>query len=219
MTNSNVNLLSTGSKGNCIILNNDIMLDCGISYKKVKPYLKNIKIIYYSHQHQDHLNKRTLKHIADDYPAIKFIVSKYLVENLLECGVLKKNIYVLEENKWYDLGYFKARIEPLVHDIPNYLLKLDIGGYKAIYIIDTANVDNIEAKNYDLYLIEANYDEKTIDKHIEEKDKNFEYNYMFRVLETHLSYQQAMNFLIANMDNNSEYMLIHQSDYNYESEE
>jgi hypothetical protein len=44
-------ILSTGSKGNCIIVNNNILLDCGIPYKNVKQYLKDIKIIFISHRH------------------------------------------------------------------------------------------------------------------------------------------------------------------------
>ncbi len=44
-------ILNSGSDGNCILLNDNIMLDCGIPYKKIKPYLKNIKIIFISHRH------------------------------------------------------------------------------------------------------------------------------------------------------------------------
>lgn len=47
----NYEIISTGSKGNCIILNDDFMLDCGVPYKTVKSYLKNIKYIFISHIH------------------------------------------------------------------------------------------------------------------------------------------------------------------------
>ena len=45
----NYNILSTGSCGNSIIVNNCLMLDCGLSYSKIKDYLKDIKIIFISH--------------------------------------------------------------------------------------------------------------------------------------------------------------------------
>lgn len=45
------NILGTGSSGNCIIVNDNIMLDCGLTYAKIKPYLKKIKLIFISHRH------------------------------------------------------------------------------------------------------------------------------------------------------------------------
>ena len=43
-------ILGTGSTGNCVILNKNIMLDCGLTYKQVKPHLKDIKLIFISHR-------------------------------------------------------------------------------------------------------------------------------------------------------------------------
>lgn len=42
-------ILGSSSKGNCIIVEDKIMLDVGVSFSKTKPYLKNIKIIFISH--------------------------------------------------------------------------------------------------------------------------------------------------------------------------
>ena len=44
-------IISTGSKGNCIVVNNNILLDIGVPYKKIKSYLKDIKLIFISHRH------------------------------------------------------------------------------------------------------------------------------------------------------------------------
>lgn len=44
-------ILSSSSKANCIILENIIALDIGVSYTKVKKHLKNIKLIFISHSH------------------------------------------------------------------------------------------------------------------------------------------------------------------------
>lgn len=44
-------ILNTGSDGNCIVLDKNILLDVGIPYKKIKSYLKDIKIIFISHRH------------------------------------------------------------------------------------------------------------------------------------------------------------------------
>lgn len=44
-------ILKTGSKGNCIIVEGKFMLDCGVPYKLIEPYLKDIKMIFISHSH------------------------------------------------------------------------------------------------------------------------------------------------------------------------
>lgn len=44
-------IVKTGSKGNCIVLNNNILLDAGIPFKQLKKYLKDIDLIFISHKH------------------------------------------------------------------------------------------------------------------------------------------------------------------------
>lgn len=42
-------ILGSSSKGNCIIVEDFLMLDAGLSYKKIEPYLKKVKVIFISH--------------------------------------------------------------------------------------------------------------------------------------------------------------------------
>lgn len=212
--------IGSSSKGNSILLQNILLLDCGVTYVKVKPYLKQIKLIFISHSHKDHLLPNTVKQISYNYPNIKFICgSKDLVGKLVECGVKKENVWYLNENKWYSLGAIKVRLEPLEHDAPNHLLKIEYKNEKCIYIVDTANVDDVDAKEYDLYLIESNYREDILKKHIEECEDDGTLYYLDRVPKTHLSYEQANSFLIENMGKNSMFDYIHQSSYNFEEME
>jgi len=44
-------IISSSSKGNCVIVENFLMLDVGVSYKKIKEKLKDIKLIFISHSH------------------------------------------------------------------------------------------------------------------------------------------------------------------------
>lgn len=219
----NYNIISSSSKGNCIIVEDILMLDCGLSYKKIKPYLKKIKLIFISHDHQDHLNNKTTKQIAYNYPTIKFLTgSNIVVEKLVNCGVDKKNIIILNATPhcWWDLGIMRVKLEKLYHDTPNYALKVAMlkndEWKKCLYIVDTASVDHIEAKNYDLYLIENNYQEKLLQEHIDNCEDENKLYYLNRVPNTHLSSEKANSFLIENMGSNSTYEYIHQSSYNYE---
>lgn len=44
-------ILKTGSQGNCIVIENILVLDIGVSYARIMNYLKNIKLIFISHSH------------------------------------------------------------------------------------------------------------------------------------------------------------------------
>lgn len=211
-------IISSSSKANCIIVENILMLDCGVSYSKIKKHLSKVKLIFISHAHQDHLNANTIKQIIYNFPTIKYVTgSNVVVNKLVALNVNIKNIFVLKEHKWYNLGILNVMLEPLTHDTPNYCLKWELKEKKGIYIVDTANVDYIEAKCYDLFLIENNYQEEILQKHIrkaeEENDGNKLY-YLDRVLNTHLSKSKCDSFLIENMGDNSTYQYIHLSKYN-----
>lgn len=213
-------VLSSGSKGNCIIVNDYLMLDCGLPYSKIKDYLEGIKIIFICHSHGDHFKKTTIKKIAFEKPNIKFIVGNFLVADLVLLGVNKKNIITFDTGKWYELGIFKARMDYLFHDVPNNCLHIEFkNGEKLFYATDTSSIDHIKAEGYDLYLIEANYDEDLLEKHIEESlNNNYsekDLYYLHRAEKTHLSSKQSYDFFLKNRGNNSKYQIIHQSQYNY----
>lgn len=214
------NIIGSSSDGNAILVEDILLLDCGVSYKKIKKYLKDVKLIFISHAHQDHLNSKTIKQIAYNFPTIKFLTgSEDVVEKIYVQGIHPNNIYILKSGKKYDLGLLKVKLEHLYHDAPNFGLKWEYRGKKGIYLVDTSNVDTIEAKNYDLYLIENNYREDILKKHIDEcEDENMRY-YLNRVPHTHLSDEQCNSFLIDNMGKNSVYEYIHQSKYNFENRE
>ena len=40
------NILESGSNGNCLLLKKYMAIDMGISFKQIKPYLKELKIKY-----------------------------------------------------------------------------------------------------------------------------------------------------------------------------
>ena len=215
----NYNIIGSSSKGNCIIVEDLLMLDVGVSYSKIKKYLNKVKLIFISHCHKDHLLPSTIKHISFNFPNIKYVCgSEEVVKKLVESNVNKKNIYILKNGIKYDLGLIKVRLIDLYHDVENYGLKWELNGKKGIYIVDTERIDHVVAQDYDLYLIENNYQEKLlqehIDKAIEENDENKLF-YLQRVPHTHLSNEQANSFLIENMGSNSTYEYIHKSNYNY----
>lgn len=207
----NYEIIQTGSKGNAIIVEN-ILLDCGVSYAKLKPKLSKINFIFIGHSHNDHFKKTTIKQIAYEKPNIKFIVGNYLVKNLIDCGVKSKNIIVLDIERWYKVGNLKIRLDYLYHDVPNDCIHIQLpDGKKVFYATDTSQIDHIVAKEYDYYFIEANYLTDTeLDNKIQEDKENDRFSYYERVKETHLSQLQAINWLDKNIGANSKYIFIHQ---------
>ena len=55
------NIISTGSKGNAVVINDVILIDCGVSFRALKDVYKNIKIVLLTHIHSDHLTGEQLK--------------------------------------------------------------------------------------------------------------------------------------------------------------
>ena len=208
-------IIASSSKGNCIVVEDFVVLDIGVPYVKIKPYLHNVKLIFISHKHKDHLLPATVKQIAFNYPTIKYVCNiddKDLIKILVKQGVRTKNIYGLKQNKEYTLNKMLImKLQPLVHDVMNSSFQMRYKGKTLIYITDTGNVNDIEAKGFDNYLIESNYkDEEELDRLIQQDyDDGKEFSHYERVRETHLSQEQALEFLKKNMKENSEFTFIH----------
>ena len=201
-------VIETGSKGNCTVIEDRIMIDIGVSYKKMLPYANQVKVVLLTHIHSDHFNPVTIRKLSQEHPTIKFICCKYLVEDLIKI-VPASCIYVLEPNKRYDIGLCVLSPFNLYHDVPNVGWRIQINGKRCIYATDTTKLD-VSARNYDLYLIEANYDTIDILDRIHKKQANGEFIYEYRAMKSHMSKQQCDQWLSQNKGPNSEVVYMHQ---------
>ncbi len=206
----NYKIISSSSTGNAVIIKDIILVDCGVSFKKIEKYYKELKIVLLTHIHTDHFKKETLKKLAQERPTLRFACCQWLLKPLIECGVSRSNIDVLEIGKKYDYRLFKVVPIKLYHDVPQCGYRIMFDNKKILYATDTRTLEGIIAKNYDLYLIEGNYDEDEIQERIKIKQQKGMYAYEFRAKDTHLSKQQATYFLLENMGDNSEYVFMHQ---------
>ena len=205
----NYNIISTGSHGNAVVLNDNILIDCGVSFKALKDIHKQLQIVLLTHEHSDHTNKTTIRNLAKERPTLRFGCCEWLVLTLVECGVPERNIDVFEVGKMYDYGAFKVSPIKLYHDVPNCGYRLYFGDKKALYATDTEHLNGITAKDYDLYMVEANYTEDDLQERIEAKMESGQYCYEKNVASRHLSHEQASEFLLENMGRNSEYVFLH----------
>ena len=205
----NYNIISSSSKGNAVIYHDHILVDCGISYKKLKPYINDLKIILLTHEHKDHFNPITIQKLISDRPTLRFACGRFLVEKLHDLGVVR--IDVVEPGKVYDYKLFKISPITLYHDVDNFGYRIFKDDYKIIHATDTVTMEGIKAKGYDLYAIEHNYDETTIDEEIADKLSRNEYAYEIGAKNSHLSFQQAEAFINENKKEDSEVIKLHVS--------
>ena len=148
--------------------------------------------------------------MTEERPTLRFACCQWLVKPLLECGVSIKNIDILQIGTKYDYKLFKIVPIKLYHDVPQCGYRVLFDDYKVIYMTDTKTIEGISARKYDLYLVEGNYDEDEIEERIKQKQQEGQYAYEYRVKDSHLSIQQATEFLLENMGDNSEYVFMHQ---------
>lgn len=201
------NVLSTGSKGNCIIYHDTIAVDMGVAYSLVKKHQSNLQIVLLTHIHGDHFNLSTIKKLAFERPTLRFACGEFLSKYLSDI----KNVDILEPGLVYDYNSFKISPIKLYHDVPNFGYRIFKDNHKTIHVTDTAHLDKIEAKNYDLYAIESNYNEDTIFESIKIKQSKGEFAYQLGSIKTHLSEQQARDFIFKNRGENSQVLRLHES--------
>lgn len=151
---------------------------------------------------------------------MKFVCREWLVEDLVKLNVNKKNIYVLKDRKTYDLG--KLTIKPIetYHDVENTSYLVDFKPITMYYATDTRELPNDEClRGLNYYFIEANYNEELMQEHIQgcldNGDSENKLFYLQRAMNNHLSSKKTYDFLIENMKNDSKYILLHKSNYNY----
>lgn len=203
-------IISTGSQGNAVVIQDIILIDCGVSLKQLQPYINKLKLVLLTHIHTDHFNRRTIRLLAAKRPTLRFGCCDWLVPELVSCGVNKANIDVLECDTTYGYGVCNVIPVYLKHNVPNCGYKLHFPAGKVIYATDTNNLNGISAYHYDLYLIESNYEDAEIQEKIRQKKLSGEYAYEVQVLKNHLSKAKCDDFIYRNIGANGVYVYMHQ---------
>ena len=203
-------IISSNSHGNAVIYHDSILVDCGVSFTKLKNDYMNLKIVLLTHKHMDHFNTDTIVKLALHKPTLRWACGEFLAERLSELGV--KNIDVLEVGKLYDYKEFQISPIILYHDVPNFGYRIFKNGHKIIHATDTNTLEGISAKGYDLYAIEHNHDIHQIEIDIREKQERGVFAYELGSRNSHLSFQQAEEFIRNNAQVNYEVIKLHMSE-------
>lgn len=208
------NIISTGSKGNAVVINDRILIDCGVPFKVLEPVKNDLRLVLLTHIHGDHFNPRTVRALHKERHALRWGCCEWMVGPLLEAGVDKRRIDVYEQGIIfsYNFCYDGFDVSPilLTHNVPNCGYRIYDRREWLFYATDTGTLDGIEARGYDLYMIEANHTRAGIEARIEEKRAAGEFSYEWAAAQNHLSREQAEDWLYQQMGPNSRYVFLHQ---------
>lgn len=196
-------VLKTGSKGNCVVIE-DVMIDCGIPFSKMKDHLYDIKYLLITHQHSDHVKPATLQKIKDLFPKIT-ILGNYEVAQRFGVDIIVNNGFPVETRD-YTFMPVKA-----VHDVICTGYSFWVKGLHVCYMTDTSTFSNFSEAPYDMFFIELNHDEKKI----QEIGKNFKSRGYDPVLSArrHASVQTGKGFYYSNRrSTNSVLIPLHMSE-------
>ena len=170
------NIISTGSQGNAVVIEHKILIDCGVSFKALAAEYRTLKLVLLTHIHSDHFHPSTLRLLASNRPTLRFACCAWLCKPLVDAGVPVSQIDVLDPGHLYGYGICNVIPHMVKHNVPNCGWKVWLDGRKLFYCTDMNNLNGISAPNYDLYMVEANYDDKDIQAKIAEKKLTGEYS-------------------------------------------
>lgn len=210
----NIEIIGSGSDGNATVIDGRILIDCGMPYKAIEPYIKGLQAVLLTHVHTDHFKKSTVSALAKARPTLWWVCCDWMVNKLLDAGVDSKRIVVVSP------GTFAKFAEPLnvsvwpvktVHNVPNCAWHIFLGNNeRAFYATDCSTLDGIEAKEYDVYMIECNHSRAEIEQKIKEKRGAGEYAYEYEAMKNHLSKEQALEWYVENAGPRSLFYPMHQ---------
>lgn len=204
------NILKTGSAGNAVVIDDRVLVDCGVPYKTLGDAVKRISLVLLTHIHTDHFRASTLKKLVKERPTLRFGCCEWMVKPLLDAGIPARRIDLYEIGGEYRYGNMTISPVMLKHNVPQCGYRVITERGKALYCTDTNSLDGIEAKDYDLYLLEANYTEEGIAERIREKEERGEYAYEYEVMGNHLSKEKCDDFLVRNAAEHSEFVYLHE---------
>ena len=206
------NILGSGSSGNGTIVFDHILIDCGVPFTKIAAYVKEIQLVLLTHEHGDHFKPSTVKTLHEIRPTVRFACCEWMAQRLVDAGVSKNHIDVLDPGRWYEYGPSFC-VSPVVvpHNVPNcgwsVFRRKDTSDFsrinhygweKIFYVTDASSLTGINAEHYDLYMIECNHKEDEIREKIKAKQARGEYAYEVEAQRNHLSWEQAMSWLAEN---------------------
>jgi len=195
-----IEIVETGSQGNCFLFDEEVMIDCGVPYSHLsKVDFSKVKYILLSHEHGDHFNKKTISKIATTHSNIRFVCGEWMEEWLtVSIPTYRDRIDVIDMGVVYQWGEWTIVGVSLYHNVPNCGYSLIKNGHYHIHATDTTTMDGIHAKGYHTATIECNHCIDEANRLIEGANEIGEYSHLKRAIKTHMSVQDTLKWCELN---------------------
>lgn len=215
-----VEILGTGSTGNAVLIDDTIMIDCGLGVNKLLPYLQNVRHLFITHRHSDHLNISVLKNIA-----------KKVSKSIIRFGLhVNSDCYNMIERKAPEIAEmieserltshslldlkidgveYKIETYPLYHDVENQGFVITKNGKTLIHATDTSTMKDAPNRQFDVILVEGNYDESKLIEYLKSDDREVRYRAARNL--RHLSIQAHENFVKSHSHPETQSLMLHES--------
>lgn len=180
-----VNIISTGSKGNCVVINDAVMCDAGLTKKKIVDSgydLDKLKVLLISHKHADHTNLPFIRWALSNNVEVHLpqdVIDMLIAENRCEVtDYLNRNLYIHNQLKMYTFEIPHNNIPTTIqlsvhpqkhHDIVNYAFVLDALNTEQDRLLYSTDLDTIEPTDigpglvelgmFNTIILEGNFDE------------------------------------------------------------
>ena len=200
-------IIATGSRGNAVRIEN-IMIDCGISFSRMRDELQKVDTLLITHAHSDHVKDHTINQIRHVFPEITIyanadVAYQYDVDNVIGTVPFRLDS--------------KRKITPFpgVHDVPVTGYIIEMKKLSILYMTDSAVIKPPDDRKYDYLFLESNYDIRKL----RERSKKYRrrgYDPYLSSSTRHLSTQKCKEFYFVNRRNeNSKLIELHQSERFY----
>lgn len=185
-------VIATGSKGNAVRIEN-ILIDCGISFKTLKPHLYKVDTLLLTHTHTDHIKPKTLSSIRKEFPHIAVYGNADIAYRFEVDKVIGTKPFTVKKKK-INIIPFEG-----VHDVQTTCFIIQMKDMNILYATDTNKVNLPEQIPIDYCFLEANYDEKKLEQ-VYKQYSNRHYDAREGSLR-HLSKQKCKEFYFLNRRN------------------
>lgn len=184
-------VVSSGSKGNCVVIEN-VMIDCGIPFIKLKEYLYEVDFLLITHKHGDHINKSTYKKIRKEFPNI-ITISNYEVARDYEIDE------IVTADFYLDIGEYSFLPFEGKHDVLTYGYTWYFDDLHIIYATDMHDFNLAPSDDkYDYLFLESNYDKKKLELVKGSGKRKYGYDVYSSSSQRHASTQHCMGFYFNN---------------------
>lgn len=214
-----INIIGTGSSGNAILIDNSILIDCGLSFKVLKESLSKVHKIFITHRHKDHLNLSVLRQIQKHFPYL--LKNIYINQDTYEYITNKDpnnfeniNFNIITKDDNFNIKIkgknYNVRIINLYHDVENYgFIFTNEKNETLLYSTDTATMKDAPDELFDYILLEGNYDEDSLIENIKSMDASISYRACRNL--RHLSVQKFEEFILTHSHKNTVAYQLHES--------